>query len=138
MHAAMLYQNNRAARTLSKYHPDVNMKDDLGYTPLTWLLLNHFMVRYQWEPKDDWPSKMKRDIELVDILLASGADPNVCTKDGTTSLHLVAAVVPGHGKFRWLRNSLQKEPRSMFAMRRAKPLLPLPLSKKTGKNLCSS
>lgn len=96
LHTAADYQNLRTMKLLIDAGANVNMQDNGGWTPLM-SVMPFFMVRMKYEPpprRYSWEEKMKRDIAIVDLLLASGTNPNLRSNDGETALHLVTYNVP--------------------------------------------
>ena len=83
--AAKALDLNKVARLIDSEPSLVNAKDSFGRTPLHWAVL------YDSTPSssgDALPSK--RQYELVELLLAKGAEINAKSSDGSTPLHFVA------------------------------------------------
>lgn len=73
LHAAVLTEQPRHVRTLLDRGAAVNARANDGHTPLTAFLARRHRVT---------------PLELVELLLAHGADPGLAVADGTPTLHL--------------------------------------------------
>lgn len=112
LHYAADSMNMEAVNFLLDHQVDVNAADNGGYTPLFYALMSigadvrfggiigeetfggktiYAIKRTSEEPYyGDMTSIVQRQVALVDLLIAKGADLNAQTKDGNTVLHMLA------------------------------------------------